>query len=156
MVDLIADPLVHMVRNAVDHGIEMPEIRAKSGKSESGAVTLTAFHSGGNVVVELSDDGAGLDKDKLLAKAISKNLIESEKGMSESEIFNLIFAPGFSTADQVTDLSGRGVGMDVVRRNIESMRGRVEISSGKRKWIEILYKAASNSGNYRRNAGQGR
>ncbi len=131
MVDLIADPLVHMVRNAVDHGVEQPDVRTASGKSEAGTVRLKAYHSGGNVIVELSDDGAGLDRDKLIEKAVSKNLIESDKGMSENEIYQLIFAPGFSTADQVTDLSGRGVGMDVVRRNIEAMRGRVEISSEK-------------------------
>lgn len=133
MVDFIADPLVHMVRNAVDHGIEKPEIRQKSGKAAMGTVRLSAYHAGGDVVVELTDDGAGLDAEKLVAKAISKNLIESDKGMSESEIFKLIFAPGFSTAETLTDVSGRGVGMDVVRRNIEAMRGRIEINSEKGK-----------------------
>lgn len=133
MVDFIADPLVHMVRNAVDHGIETPDVRQTNGKSATGTVRLAAYHAGGDVVVELTDDGAGLDRDKILAKALSKNLIESDKGMSESEIFKLIFAPGFSTAEQVTDVSGRGVGMDVVRRNIEAMRGRIEINSEKGK-----------------------
>ncbi|HRH42647.1 MAG TPA: chemotaxis protein CheA [Pyrinomonadaceae bacterium] len=133
MVDLIADPLIHMVRNAVDHGIETPDIRQSINKSPTGKVKLEAYHAGGDVVVELSDDGAGLDPEKLVAKAISKNLIESGKGMSESEIFHLIFAPGFSTAESVTDVSGRGVGMDVVRRNIEAIRGRIEISSEKGK-----------------------
>lgn len=133
MVDLIADPLVHMVRNAVDHGIENPENRAENGKSKIGKVKLAAFHAGGDVVVELTDDGAGLDPEKIVAKAIAQNLIESDKGMSENEIFRLIFAPGFSTAETLTDVSGRGVGMDVVRRNIEAMRGRVEISSEKGK-----------------------
>ncbi|HQU83672.1 MAG TPA: chemotaxis protein CheA [Pyrinomonadaceae bacterium] len=133
MVDFIADPLVHMVRNAVDHGIEKPDVRQKSGKTAMGTVRLSAYHAGGDVVVELTDDGAGLDAEKLVAKAIAKNLIESDKGMSESEIFKLIFAPGFSTAETLTDVSGRGVGMDVVRRNIEAMRGRIEINSEKGK-----------------------
>jgi len=133
MVDLIADPLIHMVRNAVDHGIEVPDVRQSADKSPIGKVKLAAYHAGGDVVVELSDDGAGLDPEKIIAKAISKNLIESDKGMSENEIYRLIFAPGFSTAESVTDVSGRGVGMDVVRRNIESMRGRIEISSEKGK-----------------------
>lgn len=133
MVDFIADPLVHMVRNAVDHGIEMPDVRETKGKHRTGHIKLAAYHAGGDVVVELADNGAGLDRDKIVAKAISKNLIESDKGMSENEIFQLVFAPGFSTADQVTDLSGRGVGMDVVRRNIEAMRGRIEITSEKGK-----------------------
>jgi two-component system chemotaxis sensor kinase CheA len=133
MVDLIADPLVHMVRNAIDHGIELPADREKAGKNRVGRVRLAAYNSGGDVVVELTDDGAGIDRDVIVAKAISKNLIETDKGMSETEIFNLIFAPGFSTAAQVTDVSGRGVGMDVVRRNIEAMRGRVVIGSEKSK-----------------------
>lgn len=131
MVDIVADPLVHMVRNAVDHGIEMPDVREANGKSRTGKVRLAAYHAGGDVVVELRDDGAGLDAEKLLKKAIANGLVEADKNLSESEIYNLIFAPGFSTAEQVTDVSGRGVGMDVVRRNIESMRGRVEISSEK-------------------------
>lgn len=133
MVDLIADPLIHMVRNAVDHGIETPSVRGEAGKPATGRVKLAAYHAGGDVVVELTDDGAGLDPEKLVAKAIAKNLIESDKGMSESEIFRLIFAPGFSTAEALTDVSGRGVGMDVVRRNIEAMRGRIEIASEKGK-----------------------
>jgi two-component system chemotaxis sensor kinase CheA len=129
MVDALSDPLVHMVRNAVDHGIETPDVRAAAGKPRQGTIRLSATHSGGNVVVELRDDGKGLDKDRIIEKAIEKGLIESASKMTESEIFNLIFAPGFSTAAQVTGLSGRGVGMDVVRRNIESLRGRIEISS---------------------------
>lgn len=131
MVDFIADPLVHMVRNAADHGIEKPEIRSVSDKPLTGKIKLAAYHAGGDVVVELTDDGAGLDREKLIHKAISQNLIESEKGMSDNQIYNLIFAPGFSTAETITDVSGRGVGMDVVRRNIEAMRGRIEIDSEK-------------------------
>jgi two-component system chemotaxis sensor kinase CheA len=129
MVDVIADPLVHMVRNAVDHGIEYPEIREQNGKPRMGTVRLSAYHSGGNVVVVLTDDGKGLDRDKIVAKAIDKGLIESDMGLSDGEVFNLIFAPGFSTADKITEVSGRGVGMDVVRRNVEALRGHVEISS---------------------------
>lgn len=129
MVDALSDPLVHMVRNAVDHGVERPTDRVAAGKPRQGTVRLSAAHSGGSVVVELRDDGRGLDKDRIYEKAVAKGLIEAGAKMTESEIFNLIFAPGFSTAEKVTDVSGRGVGMDVVRRNIESLRGRIEITS---------------------------
>ncbi len=129
MVDLINDPLVHMIRNAVDHGIEPSDDRVSAGKNGVGQVKLMAYHAGGNVIVELSDDGRGLSREKLAEKGVSKGLIESDKGMSDQEVFNLIFEAGFSTAAQVTDISGRGVGMDVVRRNIEALRGRVDISS---------------------------
>jgi two-component system chemotaxis sensor kinase CheA len=129
MVDIVNDPLVHMVRNAVDHGVELQDVRLEAGKMPTGVVKLSAYHSGGNVIVELRDDGKGLDRDKIIEKAISKGLIESEKGMSDDEIFNLIFEPGFSTADKITDVSGRGVGMDVVKRGIEALRGRIDITS---------------------------
>jgi two-component system, chemotaxis family, sensor kinase CheA len=129
MVDVIADPLVHMVRNAVDHGVETPAARAAAGKPAVGRLRLAAYHAGGNVVVELEDDGKGLDRERILKKAIEKGLIESEKGMTDADVFKLIFEPGFSTNEVVTDLSGRGVGMDVVRRNIESIQGRIEITS---------------------------
>jgi two-component system chemotaxis sensor kinase CheA len=129
MVDLITDPLIHMVRNAVDHGIESPDEREKVGKPRSGLIGVKAFHSGGNVVVELSDDGRGLDRDKVIQKAMASGLIESDKGLTELDIYNLIFEPGFSTATEVTDVSGRGVGLDVVKRNVEALRGRIEISS---------------------------
>ncbi len=129
MVDRLGDPLVHMVRNAVDHGVESPDKRQAAGKPGVGIVRLHAYHASGNVVVELKDDGNGLHRDKIAKKAIEKGLIESDKGMSDSEVFNLIFAPGFSTAEKVTDISGRGVGMDVVRRNLEAIRGRCDISS---------------------------
>lgn len=129
MVDIINDPLVHMVRNAVDHGIESPEIRESNGKARTGKVRLMAYHSGGNVVVEMRDDGKGLDRERIVEKAISKGLIDSDKGMTETEVYNLIFEPGFSTAEKVTDISGRGVGLDVVKRNIEKLRGKVEINS---------------------------
>lgn len=129
MVDIINDPLVHMVRNAVDHGIEMPEVRQAAGKHQAGTVLLRAYYSGGNVMVELRDDGKGLDRERIVKKAISKGLIESDKTISDSEAFNLIFMPGFSTAEKVTEVSGRGVGLDVVKRNVEALRGRVDISS---------------------------
>ena len=129
MVDVIGDPLVHMVRNAIDHGIEAPDVRERRGKPRVGTVRLSAYYAGGNVVVALGDDGKGLDRDRIVRKAIERRLIESDKGMEDEQIFDLIFAPGFSTAEQVTDVSGRGVGLDVVRRNVESLRGRVEIAS---------------------------
>jgi two-component system, chemotaxis family, sensor kinase CheA len=128
LVERIADPLTHLIRNSLDHGIEMPEVRVAAGKSPAGAITLKAYHQGGNVVIEVSDDGAGLPRDKILAKARERGMVVSEQ-MSDQEVFGLIFDAGFSTADQVTDVSGRGVGMDVVRRNIHSMGGRVEIDS---------------------------
>ncbi|MDQ8153026.1 MAG: chemotaxis protein CheA [Gemmatimonadota bacterium] len=129
MVDAIADPLVHMVRNSLDHGLETPAERTASGKRSAGVLRLSAYHAGGAVVIELHDDGRGLNREKILAKAAAKGLIDPAKPMSDQDVFALIFAPGFSTADQVTDISGRGVGMDVVRRNIEGARGTIEISS---------------------------
>ncbi|NIA31145.1 MAG: hypothetical protein GWP06_14700, partial [Actinobacteria bacterium] len=129
MVDVLNDPLVHMVRNAVDHGIELPEVREKNGKPGEGTVQLTAFHSGGSVVVEIKDDGKGLNRKKIAEKAISKGLIESSQNMTDNEVFNFIFEAGFSTAEKITDVSGRGVGLDVVRKGIEALRGRIEISS---------------------------
>ncbi len=129
MVETLGDPLVHMMRNAVDHGIETAEVRKARGKSGTGTITLRAYHSAGNVVIELQDDGKGLDKDKIIAKAVERGLIESAKDMTESEVFALIFQAGFSTAEKVTDISGRGVGMDVVKRGIESLRGKIELAS---------------------------
>jgi two-component system chemotaxis sensor kinase CheA len=129
MVDVINDPLVHMVRNAVDHGVETPDVRVENGKSPKGTVCLSAYHSGGNVVVEMRDDGKGLDREKIIQKAVSKGLIESGKGMPDNEVFSLIFEPGFSTADKITDVSGRGVGLDVVKKGVEALRGRIDISS---------------------------
>jgi two-component system chemotaxis sensor kinase CheA len=129
LVDFLSDPLVHMVRNAVDHGIEPPAAREAAGKPRSGTVRLSAYHAGGNVVVELRDDGRGLDRQRILAKAVKMGLVDAGANPSDAEVYNLIFAPGFSTAEVVTDVSGRGVGMDVVRRNIERLRGRIEITS---------------------------
>lgn len=129
MVDILGDPLVHMIRNAMDHGLESSKDREAAGKSEVGTLWVRAYHAGGNVVVELEDDGRGMDRDRILAKAMERGLIRSPDGMTDGEVWKLVFEPGFSTADQVTDVSGRGVGMDVVRRNIESLRGRIEVDS---------------------------
>jgi two-component system, chemotaxis family, sensor kinase CheA len=129
MVEQIADPLVHMIRNAVDHGLEPPEERRKAGKPEEGTIRLSAYHEGGSIVIELADDGRGLDREAILAKARSQGLVSPNDVLSESEIHMLIFAPGFSTAKQVTEVSGRGVGMDVVKRNVDAMRGRITINT---------------------------
>jgi two-component system chemotaxis sensor kinase CheA len=129
MVEQISDPLVHMIRNSIDHGIEPPDLRRQVGKPDEGTVRLSAYHEGGHVVIEISDDGRGLNREAILKKAIAQRLIQATDSLSEDEINSLIFAPGFSTAEKVTDISGRGVGMDVVRRNIDAMRGRVSIKS---------------------------
>ena len=128
LIERIADPLTHLIRNSLDHGIELPEKRIAAGKSPVGTITLKAYHQGGNIVIEVGDDGAGLPRNKILAKARERGLQVSDQ-MTDQEVFNLIFEAGFSTAEQITDVSGRGVGMDVVRRNIQSMGGRVEIDS---------------------------
>lgn len=128
LVERITDPLTHLVRNSLDHGVEMPDVREAIGKPRVGKLTLSARHQGGNILIEVRDDGAGMDRDRLLAKARENGLNVSDT-MSDEEVFQLIFAPGFSTANEVTDVSGRGVGMDVVKRNIQSMGGRVEIQS---------------------------
>jgi len=129
VVEAIGDPLVHMVRNAVDHGIESPEDRQRAGKDPTGRIHLKSWHQAGNVVIQISDDGRGLNKEKILRKAIAAGLVQEGAQLSDPEIFQLIFHPGLSTAEKVTDISGRGVGMDVVKRNIEALRGRIEIES---------------------------
>ncbi len=129
VVEQITDPLTHLVRNACDHGIETPEARIQSGKPRQGQVRLNAYHESGSIVIEVSDDGKGLNRDRILAKALERSLIKADVQLSDQEVFNLIFEPGFSTVETVTNLSGRGVGMDVVRRNIESLRGMVELVS---------------------------
>ena len=128
LIERITDPLTHLIRNSLDHGIELPEKRVAAGKSPTGTITLKAYHQGGNIVIEVGDDGAGIPRDRILAKARERGLPVSDQ-MSDQEVFGLIFEAGFSTAEQITDVSGRGVGMDVVRRNIQSMGGRVEIDS---------------------------
>jgi two-component system chemotaxis sensor kinase CheA len=128
LVEKITDPLTHLVRNSCDHGIEMPADRLAKGKSENGTITLSASHQGGSIVIEVRDDGRGLSREKIMSKARERGIEVSEQ-MSDSEVWLLIFAPGFSTADEVTDVSGRGVGMDVVKRNIAALNGSVEIDS---------------------------
>ena len=128
MIEKITDPLTHLVRNSCDHGIEMPAERLACGKPETGTITLAASHQGGSIVIEVRDDGKGLSRDKLLAKARERGL-HAPDSLSDSEVWGLIFAPGFSTAEAVTDVSGRGVGMDVVKKNIAALGGAVEIES---------------------------
>ncbi|MCG9681669.1 chemotaxis protein CheA [Vibrio sp. Isolate23] len=132
VLERIVDPLVHLVRNGIDHGIEQPQTRLERGKPEQGVIKLNAYHQGGAIVIEIKDDGAGLDCDKLWNKATEKGVLASDarrEDISDKQIMNLIFAPGFSTAEEVSDISGRGVGMDVVRRNIEELGGHIEVES---------------------------
>ena len=128
LIEKISDPLTHLVRNSLDHGIELPEVRIARGKDPQGTITLKAAHQGGSIVIEVSDDGGGLNREWILAKAREKGMPVSD-GMSDQDVWQLIYAPGFSTATVVTDVSGRGVGMDVVKKNIESIGGRVEVAS---------------------------
>ncbi|MEK6738794.1 MAG: chemotaxis protein CheA [Planctomycetota bacterium] len=136
----IGDPLVHIIRNSIDHGIESHEERVAKGKPAEGLVRLDAFHRGGNIVIEIEDDGKGLCKERLLKKAIEKGLVEPNASLSDQQIYNLIFAAGFSTAEKVTDISGRGVGMDVVKKNVERLRGKVDISTVEGKGTKISIK----------------
>lgn len=129
IMEKIGDPLVHLIRNSIDHGIEPPEERLAAGKPETGTVYLDASHQGGNIVIEVRDDGRGLDREKILKKARQRGLVQDDELISDEKIYELIFEPGFSTADQLSDVSGRGVGMDVVRRNIRDLGGSVEIKS---------------------------
>ena len=139
LIEKIVDPLMHLVRNAIDHGIESPEKRLKLGKPAKGIVHLGAFHESGSVVIQVSDDGGGLNKQKILSKAIEKGLVQQNQQLSDKQIYQLIFGAGLSTADSVSNISGRGVGMDVVRSNIESLRGHIEIETteGKGSTISI-------------------
>ncbi|MGO8944153.1 MAG: chemotaxis protein CheA [Syntrophobacteraceae bacterium] len=131
VIERLNDPLVHLIRNCIDHGIEPPGVREAAGKPRQGTVQLSAMHSGANVLIRITDDGAGLDTDAIRSKAVEKGLMAAETELSETELFSLIFAPGFSTARQVTSVSGRGVGMDVVKRSIEALRGSIDVSSQK-------------------------
>ncbi|MFN3531897.1 MAG: chemotaxis protein CheA [Candidatus Brocadia sp.] len=140
VIEEIGDPLVHIIRNSIDHGIEPQEERIAKGKPADGLVRLNAFHRGGNIVIEIEDDGKGLCREKILKKAIEKGLVEEGASLSEQQIYNLIFAAGFSTAEKVTDVSGRGVGMDVVKKNVERLRGKVEISTVEGKGTKISIK----------------
>ncbi|MFM1942396.1 MAG: hypothetical protein RI897_1378 [Verrucomicrobiota bacterium] len=129
IVEELNDPLVHMIRNSLDHGLEKAETRLAAGKSPYGTVTLRAYHQGGNIVIEVSDDGAGLNRERILKKAIERGLARPGDELTDKEVFGFIFGAGFSTAEKITDISGRGVGMDVVRRNIEKLRGKIEVES---------------------------
>ena len=129
VVERIGDPLTHLVRNAMDHGIEPADVRLARGKPAQGTVSLNAYHESGHIVIEISDDGGGLDRERILTKGVERGLVEPGRALSDKEVFNLIFEPGFSTAAQITNLSGRGVGMDVVRSNITALRGTVELFS---------------------------
>jgi len=129
VVDRIGDPLTHLVRNAIDHAIEPPEERLAAGKDPRGRLQLNAHHENGSILIELSDDGRGFDRERIASKAIERGLIDSAEGLADQDVFQLIFAPGFSTAEQVSNLSGRGVGMDVVKRTIEDLRGTVELEN---------------------------
>jgi two-component system chemotaxis sensor kinase CheA len=129
VVEQLGDPLLHLVRNAMDHGIEPAAVRQERGKPEKGTIHLNAYHDSGNIVIQVTDDGGGLKRDKIWAKAIERGLVAADAQLSDSDVYNLIFEPGFSTAEKVTDLSGRGVGMDVVKRNITALRGTVSVSS---------------------------
>lgn len=129
VIEEIADPLVHILRNSIDHGIEPENERIAKGKPKEGTIRLSAFHRGGNIIIEIEDDGKGLQKDMIVKKAIEKGLINDQSELNDNQIYNLIFAPGFSTADKVTNISGRGVGTDVVKKNIEKLRGKVEVTS---------------------------
>lgn len=138
VLEKIGDPLVHLVRNSIDHGIEPPEARVAAGKPPFGTVSLNAYHSGGNIAVEVSDDGAGLDKARILAKARSRGLVGANDSLTDDQIFDLIFLPGFSTAEKTTEVSGRGVGMDVVRSRVKELGGSVEIRSERGKGSRFL------------------
>jgi len=129
VMEKIGDPMVHLVRNSLDHGIEKPEERIAAGKPETGTITLNAFHQGGNIVIQIIDDGKGLNKERILSKAIERGLVSEHDRLSDDQINELIFHAGFSTAEQISDISGRGVGMDVVRRNIQELNGTVEVES---------------------------
>jgi two-component system chemotaxis sensor kinase CheA len=129
VVEKLGDPLTHLVRNAIDHGIESADKRLARGKPARGTVKLNAFHDSGSIVIEVSDDGGGLDRDRIMAKAVERGLVDPSHTLTDREIFALVFEPGFSTAEKVTNMSGRGVGMDVVKRNITAFRGTVELRS---------------------------
>jgi two-component system, chemotaxis family, sensor kinase CheA len=137
IIERLGDPLTHIIRNAVDHGIETPETRAAAGKSEEGSVRLAAEHRGGRIVIEVSDDGAGINPERVLKKARERGLVANDASLTEDEVNNLIFMPGFSTAESVSDISGRGVGMDVVRRNIQDLGGRINVKSERGRGMTI-------------------
>ena len=156
VLEKIGDPLVHLVRNSVDHGIEMPDVRTAAGKPPNGTVFLEAYHKGGNITVEVGDDGGGLNKDRILAKARERGLIGPNDTLTDEQIYELIFLAGFSTAEQTTDISGRGVGMDVVRRNIKELGGTIEVRSTARQGLALHHHAAADARHRRWSVGRGR
>lgn len=129
LIEAIGDPLTHLVRNSIDHGLETPDERKKAGKNPVGTLTISAFHEGGSIVIEVADDGRGLRRDKILSKAVERELVSSEDVLTDEQVYNLIFLPGFSTAEKVTDLSGRGVGMDIVKQAIAAIGGSIKVTS---------------------------
>jgi two-component system chemotaxis sensor kinase CheA len=131
IVEEIGDPLMHIIRNAIDHGIEPPELRKESGKPEKGTIMLKAYQRGNNVLMEIDDDGAGIDKEKILRKAKQKGLVTGSKELTDEEILDLVFTPGFSTSSEISEISGRGVGMDVVKNNLTRLSGHIDIESEK-------------------------
>jgi two-component system chemotaxis sensor kinase CheA len=140
VVDAMGDPLMHLIRNAIDHGIETPEERIKLGKPEEGVIKLLAYHEGNNIYIEVEDDGSGINIEKVKKKAVEKGILSEEalNRMSEEDIYNLLFIPGFSTSDKVTDISGRGVGMDVVKRRVEELNGTIKIESKPGKGTRVI------------------
>ena len=137
VIERLGDPLIHILRNSIDHGLEVPAERRAHGKDDRGIIRLSAEHKGANVVVSVSDDGRGLNRDAIMAKAVSKGIVKQNAALSDGEVFNLVFEPGFSTAESVTSISGRGVGMDVVKKQIDSLRGSVSIESEKGKGTRV-------------------
>ena len=156
VVELLADPLTHMIRNAVDHGLESPEQRIAAGKPPEGAVRLAAAHRSGRVIIEVSDDGAGINRPRVLQKAIANGLIAADAQLSDSEIDNLLFLPGFSTAQAVSNISGRGVGMDVVKRSIQALGGRISITSSPGPGLDLHAEPAADARGARRHRGDRR
>ncbi|MGA9948558.1 MAG: chemotaxis protein CheA, partial [Xanthobacteraceae bacterium] len=137
IIERLGDPLTHIIRNSIDHGIEAPSDRAAAGKAEEGTIRLSAEHRGGRIVIEIKDDGAGINSERVLQKARDRGLVGAEATLSDDEINNLIFLPGFSTAEKISDISGRGVGMDVVRRNIQDVGGRISLKSDRGRGMTI-------------------
>jgi len=129
MVEKISDPLMHLVRNAIDHGIEGTAERLRAGKPDQGTIKLNAYHDSGSIVIQITDDGAGLNREKIFHRAVEKGLLDTDREWTDDEVYKCIFEPGFSTAEAITNISGRGVGMDVVKKNIESLRGTIEIET---------------------------
>ena len=153
MLELLGDPLTHLVRNAADHGIEAPEVRLAAGKPEEGVITLRAFHRSGRIVIEGSDDGAGIDPEAVRRKAIERGLIGADAELSDEQLHMLIFEPGFSTKEEVSDLSGRGVGMDVVKRNVQQLNGTVSPGQREGTRLDSDDRAAADTGHSGRIAG---